>query len=220
QASLRTLGDKVLGLRAKCRECCLNGGLEQATELEGHVDRLRDALLEHEVLSGTVSMRRACVLSQAISIAAASFCAKLEMMARGTLNVASDMSTGGCASVEDLAKRWTTTGFLLGFEEPPPLSNFSNITPPPPPPVKPASDVGDFELEVGVAGETIQCLVGGRSLARLPRVLWDKEGGGLVHIVPVLFTQGIDIQQSMSHASSSAREKTAFQVSNVFAETG
>lgn len=78
-----------------------------------------------------------------------------------------------------------------------------------------ASGVGDFELEVGVAGETIQCLVGGRSLARLPRVLWDKEGGGLVRIVPVLFTQGIDIQQSMSHASSSAREKTAFQVSNV-----
>lgn len=71
---------------------------------------------------------------------------------------------------------------------------------------------GDFELEVGVVGQTIQCLVGARSLARLPRVLWDRDGGGVVRIVPVLFTQGIDIQQSMSHASSSAREKAAFQV--------
>lgn len=76
------MGDKVLRLRANCRECCLKGEFEQSTELEGHVDRLRQALLEHEVLSGTVSMRRACVCSQAVSIAAASFCAKLEMMAR------------------------------------------------------------------------------------------------------------------------------------------
>lgn len=35
---------------------------------------------------------------------------------RGTLNVASDLSTGGCESVDDLAKRWTKVGFLLGFE--------------------------------------------------------------------------------------------------------
>lgn len=42
----------------------------------------RAALLEYEVLGGKLSIRRACVVSQAISIAATSFCAKLEMMAR------------------------------------------------------------------------------------------------------------------------------------------
>lgn len=69
-----------------------------------------------------------------------------------------------------------------------------------------------FELDVGVEGKTIKCIVGGASLAKLPRALWDREGGGAVRIIPVLFTQGIDIQQSMSHASSSAREKATFQV--------
>lgn len=69
-----------------------------------------------------------------------------------------------------------------------------------------------FELEVGVSGKTIQCLVGGASLARLPRVLWDKNRGSSVKIIPVFFTQGIDIQQSMSHASSLSKEKSAFQV--------
>lgn len=47
----------------------------------------RDALLEYEALSGAVSMRRACVVSQAASIAATSFCAKLEMMARYLLHM-------------------------------------------------------------------------------------------------------------------------------------
>lgn len=78
---------------------------------------------------------------------------------------------------------------------------------------------GDFGLEVAVEGKTIQCIVGDSSLARLPRALWDSSDGGgrggggrAVRIVPVLFTQGIDIQQSMSHASRDAREKAAFQV--------
>lgn len=80
-------------------------------------------------------------------------------------------------------------------------------------------------MEVGVEERTIKCIVGSASLARLPRVLWECEGVGewkgtrgrgggasIVRIVPVLFTQGIDIQQSMSHASSTAKEKAAFQV--------
>lgn len=80
----------------------------------------------------------------------------------------------------------------------------------------PGARSGDFELEVGVEGKTIQCIVGDSSLARLPRALWGSGSGGgggrAVRIVPVLFTQGIDIQQSMSHASRDAREKAAFQV--------
>ncbi|CAM9878704.1 unnamed protein product [Laminaria digitata] len=180
-------------------------------------------------------MRRACVVSQAISIAVTSFCAKLEMMARGTLDVASDVAAGGCASVDDLARRWTTTGFLLGFEVfylrlfIPAVLVFSCAS---------ASGFDDFELEVGVDGKTIQCIVGDSCLPKLPRALWDSgseplpggaAGGGeggvgaartfgkgaVVRIVPVLFTQGIDIQQSMSHASSSAREKATFQASLV-----
>lgn len=72
----------------------------------------------------------------------------------------------------------------------------------------------EFELEVDVEGKTIQCIVGASSLARLPRALWDSDTGGgrAVRIVPVLFTQGIDIQQSMSHAARDSREKAAFQV--------
>lgn len=77
----------------------------------------------------------------------------------------------------------------------------------------------EFEVEVGVEERTIKCIVGSASLARLPRVLWEREwrggrggSGSIVRIVPVLFTQGIDIQQSMSHASSTAKEKAAFQV--------
>ena len=102
-----------------------------------------------------------------------------------------------------------------------------------------ADELEGFELEVGVDGKTIQCIVGDACLSRLPRALWDNEsesgvargggegggggGGGVggvfgegavVRIVPVLFTQGIDIQQSMSHASSSAREKATFQASS------
>ena len=50
--------------------------------LSGLVVCCRAALLEFEALSGKVSLRRACVMSQAVSIAATSFCAKLEMMAR------------------------------------------------------------------------------------------------------------------------------------------
>lgn len=80
--------------------------------------------------------------------------------------------------------------------------------------VTPDAHGGEFELEVGVEGKTIQCIVGDASLARLPRALWDHGigGGRAVRIVPVLFTQGIDIQQSMSHAARDAREKAAFQV--------
>lgn len=87
----------------------------------------------------------------------------------------------------------------------------------------PGPSNSDFELEVGVEGQTIRCIVGDSSLSRLPRALWDngsdsrgggggRGGGRAVRIVPVLFTQGIDIQQSMSHASRDAREKAAFQV--------
>lgn len=78
---------------------------------------------------------------------------------------------------------------------------------------------GDLDLEVGVEGKTIQCIVGDSFLPRLPRALWENDRGGVsggggraVRIVPVLFTQGIDIQQSMSHAARDAREKAAFQV--------
>lgn len=80
----------------------------------------------------------------------------------------------------------------------------------------------EFEVEVGVEERTIKCIVSSASLARLPRVLWERGGrggsgsgsgsGSIVRIVPVLFTQGIDIQQSMSHASSTAKEKAVFQV--------
>lgn len=80
-----------------------------------------------------------------------------------------------------------------------------------------------FELEIGVEGNTVQCIVGDACLPRLPRALWDSSsssttadggrgGGRAVRIVPVLFTQGIDIQQSMTHAARDAREKAAFQV--------
>lgn len=40
----------------------------------------------------------------------------LRSFRRGTLDVAADVTTGGCGSYDDLAERWTTTGFLLGFE--------------------------------------------------------------------------------------------------------
>eukprot|EP00752_Nemacystus_decipiens_P017766 g15928.t1 len=235
QDKLQALGLKVMGLKAARKECKDRGGAQAASELEGHTDNLRAALLEFESLSGRVSMRRACVVSQAVSIAATSFCAKLEMMARGTLDVAADPTTGGCDSYQDLAERWTSTGFLLGFEGLLSIQGKEhgmvedtvsaldmladyNLQ------VIPASPVGvatviapdGFDLEVGVEGMTIQCIVGDSSLARLPRALWDNNSGGRgggrsVRIVPVLFTQGIDIQQSMSHAGRDAREKAAFQ---------
>ncbi|CAM9721912.1 unnamed protein product, partial [Hapterophycus canaliculatus] len=113
QAKLQALGVKVMGLKAIRRECRDGGGVQAVTHLEGHTDNLRTALLEFEALSGKVSLRGACVVSQAISIAATSFCAKLEMMARQGL---SDRATGGCGSYDELAERWTSTGFLLGFE--------------------------------------------------------------------------------------------------------
>eukprot|EP00903_Cladosiphon_okamuranus_P019670 g18080.t2 len=116
QAKLQALGVRVMELQATRKECKDKGGAQAASELEGHTDKLRATLLEFESLSGRVSMRRACVMSQAVSIAATSFCAKLEMMARGTLDVAADVATGGCGSYDDLSERWTTTGFLLGFE--------------------------------------------------------------------------------------------------------
>ncbi|CAN0047028.1 unnamed protein product, partial [Ectocarpus fasciculatus] len=116
QEKLQALGMKVLELQGSRRECKERGGVQAVTDLEGITDSLRTALLEYEVLGGKVSIRRACVVSQAISIAATSFCAKLEMMARGTLDVASDRTTGGCGSYDELAERWVSTGFLLGFE--------------------------------------------------------------------------------------------------------
>ncbi|CAM9593769.1 unnamed protein product, partial [Scytosiphon promiscuus] len=251
QAKLQAVGVKVMGLKATRRECRDGGGVQAVTDLEGHTDNLRAALLEFEALSGKVSLRRACVISQAISIAATSFCAKLEMMARGTLDVESDRAAGGCGSYDELAERWTTRGFLLGFEgllsihgkehgmvedtvaALDMLADY-NLKVVPGSPVESSnwgSDIttgggggdedDDFELEVGVEGKTIQCIVGDGSLARLPRALWGNSGGGgasggngggrTVRIVPVLFTQGIDIQQSMSHAARDAREKAAFQ---------
>ncbi|CAM9650481.1 unnamed protein product [Ectocarpus sp. 12 AP-2014] len=262
QEKLQALGMKVLELQGSRKECKERGGVQAVTELEGITDNLRTALLEYEVLGGKVSIRRACVVSQAISIAATSFCAKLEMMARGTLDVASDRTTGGCGSYDELAERWVSTGFLLGFEGLLSIHgkehgmvedtvsaldmladyNFKVVpatlvgTDTPPLGTGNPSPVADdpFELEIGVEGNTIQCIVGDACLPRLPRALWDSSsssssssstdggggGGRAVRIVPVLFTQGIDIQQSMTHAARDAREKAAFQAPTATATTG
>lgn len=47
---------------------------------------------------------------------------RVALFPRGALNVAADATTGGCGSYDDLAERWTTTGFLLGFEVRRPLT--------------------------------------------------------------------------------------------------
>ncbi|CAM9136976.1 unnamed protein product [Choristocarpus tenellus] len=204
-------------------------------------------------------MRRVCVGSQAVSIAAASFCVKLEMMARGTLN----LEAGGCSTAEGMASRWIKHGFLIGFEgllsiqgkehgmvedtvialdmvskytlqvvpatpDNPPITTQDQL------PHDVGSNCGDgrFELEVGIVGHVIQFRLGRSSLVKLPRVLWNSSdttegssfgsvinhgvgsgdvGGCKILICPVLFTQGIDIQQSMSNASGPSNKKASFQ---------
>ncbi|CAM9248592.1 unnamed protein product [Discosporangium mesarthrocarpum] len=203
--------------------------VENVSEMEEVMNKLRKALVEYEMLSFDVGMRRVCVGSQVVSIAAASFCLKLEMMARGTLN----LETSGCSTAEELARRWVKHGFLIGFEgllsilgkeqgmvedtviALDMLSRYTLQVVPASPDKPPVSALvgmnGEFEMEVGIDGNRIQCHLSESSMAMLPTVLWTDGGQGL-SIFPVFFTQGIDIQQSMSNASGPTNKKASFQL--------
>ncbi|CAM9617592.1 unnamed protein product, partial [Phaeothamnion confervicola] len=201
-AALRT---RLWEAKARAHAAAVEGdavaGMAAATATTGASDELRAALLGWEERVVELAVRRAVVCSQAVSIVAACFAARVEMAALGTLDGALGGASGGgrCgAAAAALAARWTAHGFLVGFEAVAAAAATAASAGP--------LQREDVEMDVAVSGRQIQLAVGPALLRALPPGLVGRP----IKIVPVFFTQGIDIQQSVSHASGGTA-KAAFQ---------
>ncbi|CAM9725069.1 unnamed protein product [Chrysoparadoxa australica] len=162
-----------------------------------------EACLKYEVQVLGIALRRMTVTAQALSIAACSFAAKIEMLARGKV-----------ADGELLAKGWVNLGYLIGFEgllstqgkengmvedtveamEIISQFSFELMT-------LPAGPMADLRVSVSkTRRQTLEVSMSQGVRAALPPSLQGAGGGPVV--VPIralLFTQGIDIQQTVSN---------------------
>jgi hypothetical protein len=151
-------------------------------------------------------------MSQAVSIAAASLAAKILLVSRGYVYAAASaerwvaqgfllymeglISTKGkelgmiedCAAVTELLAQWS---FVVATSDK--IQSGAN---------------GNMDVDVDVAGRVIRLLLDRPSFDALPDCLRSGASGGdnegaKIRLVPVLFIQGVDIQQTLANRSGS-----------------